>query len=363
MFVRPNGVPNLGVWNVTRTLSRWQALVLGVLVVAGLGLGMLGLFSIGSRGWWGNRPLHIRAGFHEIRGVEVGTRVRIQGIDAGEVVAILPPEAPEEAIVLRLALKDEYRRLVRTSSTVQIVGEGMLGGKVLEIHRGRAKSGQLDESVQEDALLDSEASTELADVLVQVKQTLQGIQSGEGTLGKLAHDPKAYEALLALIQQSHDTMASIGQSADAVKHLPVVRSYVEDANELLIRPNCERNRQYFAESDLFDPGRAVLTAQGRQRLDALAPWLEGMKHKGSEIVIAAYADPKKTTPIVAQTLTKQQSEAVSEYLKKQHSVQKMGWFTSRKVTALGRGVHLPPQSESDDLPAARVEVLVFVPQG
>ena len=348
---------------VSRTLSRSQALVLGLLVLVGVGLAVGGLFAVGSRGWFGKAPLYVRVGFREIRGVEVGTRVRIQGIDAGEVVDILPPDAPDGAVVLRLALKNDYRRLVRSRSSVQIISEGMLGGKVLEIHRGQITAGQADELAGEDALLESEASTELADVLGQVKQTLQGIRDGEGTLGKLTRDPQAYDALLALLQQSRDTMASIGQSADAVKHMPVVRDYVEDADELLIRPNCERNRQYFAESELFEQGRAVLTAQGRQRLDTLAPWLEGMKHKGSEVVVAAYADPKKSSPPVAQALTRQQSEAVCDYLKKQHSVQKMGWFSSRKVTPLGRGVNPSPTPERDPLPPARVEVLVFVPQG
>jgi phospholipid/cholesterol/gamma-HCH transport system substrate-binding protein len=348
---------------VSRTLSRPQAVVLGLIVLLGVGLAASGLFAIGSRGWFGQDPLHVRVGFREIRGVEVGTRVRIQGIDAGEVVNILPPETPDSPVVLRLALKTEYRRLVRASSTVQIVSEGMLGGKVLEIHRGQLKPGQNDEPAAEDALLESEAGTELADVLGQVKQTLQGIQNGDGTLGKLARDPQAYDALLDLLHQGRDTMVSIGQGADAVKHMPVVRDYVEDPASLLVRPNCERNRRYFAEAELFEPGRAVLTAQGRQRLDDLAPWLEGLKHKGSEVVVASYADPRKMESVSAQTLTRHQSEAVCDYLKKQHSIQKMGWFSSRKVTALGRGVHPPPTPERDELPPARVEVLVFVPQG
>jgi phospholipid/cholesterol/gamma-HCH transport system substrate-binding protein len=347
---------------VSRVLSRVQALLLGLIVLLGLGLAVMGLFAVGSRGWFGKDPLHVRVGFREIRGVEVGTRVRIQGIDAGEVVAIVPPETADGPVVLRLSLKHDYRRLVRASSTVQIVNEGMLGGKVLEIHRGKPRTDQPDEPAAEGALLESEASTELADVLGQVKQTLQSIQGGDGTLGKLARDPQAYDALLALLQQGRETMVSIGQGADAVKHMPVVRDYVEDPNALLVRPNCERNRKYFAEEDLFQPGRAALTAQGRECLDKLAPWLEGMKHKGSEVVVVAYADPQKSAPKFAQTLTRQQSESVCEYLKKQHSIQKMGWFTSRKVTPLGQGVHPPPAPERDPLPPARVEVLVFVPQ-
>jgi phospholipid/cholesterol/gamma-HCH transport system substrate-binding protein len=344
-------------------LSRWQALILGLTVLTGVSLAVAGLFAVGSRGWFGDDPLHVRVGFREIRGVEVGTPVRIQGIAAGEVVGITPPETPDGPVILRLRLKNQYRRLVRTSSTVQIVGEGMLGGKVLEIHRGPLKADIADQPAAEDALLESEPSTDLADVLGQVKQTLQGIHNGDGTLGKLAHDPQAYDALLALLQQGRDTMVSIGQSADAVKHMPVVRDYVEDPTNLLVRPNCERNRQYFAESELFEPGRAVLTAQGRERLDGLAPWLEGMKHKGSDVVVVSYADARQTSPALAQTITRQQSEAVCDYLKKQHAIQKMGWFSSRKVTALGQGVRPPLPPERDPLPAARVEVLVFVPQG
>ncbi len=41
----------------------------------------------------------------------------------------------------------------------------------------------------------------------------------------------------------------------------------------------------------------------------------------------------------------------------------MGWFSSRKVTPLGQGVKPPPAPKRDTLPNARVEVLVFVPQG
>ena len=54
---------------------------------------------------------------------------------------------------------------------------------------------------------------------------------------------------------------------------------------------------------------------------------------------------------------------VVNYLKGHHSVQKMGWVTRRKVTPIGLGTGPPPVPERDPLPAPRVEVLVFVPQG
>jgi phospholipid/cholesterol/gamma-HCH transport system substrate-binding protein len=345
---------------VSRSLSRLQALVLGLVVLLGTGLGVLGLFTVGSRGWYGQDALSLRVGFREVRGVEVGTRVRLQGMDAGEVVALEAPDQPGEPVVLHLRLKGTYRRLVRADSTVRIVSEGMIGGKVLEILPG--KSPDQSEPVADNALLQSETTPELSDLLNQINSTLVGVRNGEGTLGKLTTDPEAYRALVELLHQSKDTMTAVQQDAEAVKKLPLVGKYVEDPAALLNRPNCERNRKCFAEEDLFEPGRAVLTAQGKQRLDELAPWLEGLKHKGSEVVVAAYADPKTAQPRSARALTQQQSEAVCEYLKKQHAIQKMGWFTSRKVTPLGQGVNPPPTPERDPLLPARIEVIVYVPQ-
>jgi phospholipid/cholesterol/gamma-HCH transport system substrate-binding protein len=344
---------------MSRSLSRWQAVILGLAILGAVGLAGVGLFAVGSRQWLWNGAFHLRVGFRQVRGVEVGTRVRVQGIEAGEVEALLPPANPGEDVVLRLRLDQGIRHLIRSDAVVQIVNEGMIGGKVLEIQPGSATA----VPVEDNALVASKPSPELTDMLAQVQTTLQTLREGEGSLGKLVKDPEAYAALVGLLRQSQQTMASVQQDADALKRLPLVRNYVEDAEALLVRPNCERNRQCFAEEELFEPGRAVLTVPGRQRLDALVPWLSGLKHKGSEVVVVTYADPKTTSLSVARTLTRQQSEAVAAYLKDQHAVQKMGWFTSRKVAALGAGTNPPPLPEKDALPPARVEVVVFVPQG
>jgi phospholipid/cholesterol/gamma-HCH transport system substrate-binding protein len=283
----------------------------------------------------------------------------VQGIKAGLVEAIDVPAKPGGDVIVRLRLLGRMRSLIRADAVVQIVNEGMLGGKALEIDPGSAAA----RPVQDNAQLASRPPTELSDMLGQVNSTLEGIREGQGTVGKLMNDAQAYNELLAFLRQSRGTMASVQQDADAVKSLPVVRNYVEDPEALLVRPNCERNRQCFAEIDLFEPGRAVLTAGGRQRLDELAPWLEGLKHKGSEIVVVSYADPKNDNPGVARAVTRKQSEAVCDYLKGQHAVQKMGWFSSRRVVPLGLGTNPPPIAEKDSLPPARIEVLVFVPQG
>jgi outer membrane protein OmpA-like peptidoglycan-associated protein len=359
---------------VSRSLSRWQALVLGVVVLLGLALAVAGVFAVGSRGWYGSDALHVRAGFREIKGVEVGTRVRIRGIDAGEVVGVELPDEEEAPVILRLRIKGKHRNSVKGGSTVVIVNEGMLGGKVVEIRPPARIAGAAAPDTRpaaEDALLASAESAELTDVLGSVGDALAGLKKGEGTLGKLAKDPQAYDALVDLlkssrktVEQGQDTIDSIRRDADALKKVPILGRYVErSAQDLLVRQQMERNRKIFAEAELFEPGRAVLTSQGRRRLDEIAPWLTGLKHKGSEVVVVSYADRGAADPQAALSVTRQQSEAVVEYLKKQHTTHKLGWLSSRKVIALGQGTQPPPLAEKDPLPAARVEVVVFVPQG
>jgi phospholipid/cholesterol/gamma-HCH transport system substrate-binding protein len=343
---------------VSRSLSPLQALLLGAVVLAGLALGAAGLFTVGGNAWPWSHAFHLRAGFPRIHGVEAGTRVRVQGMDAGEVEAINLPEQPGGNVVLRLRLRAELRNLVRADASAQIVSEGMVGGKVVEIDPGRS-----DQPVADEALIATRPSAELTDVLAQVSGTLQGIRDGEGTLGKLAKDPEGYAALLALLRQSEKTMASVQRDADALKRVPVLGGYVEDPQALLVRPNCERNRWVFVEGDLFEPGRAVLTGPGRRHLDDIAPQLNGFRQKGTEVVVVSYADPKATPADNALTLTRQRSEAVCNYLKDQYQVHKVGWLGSRKVTPLGMGTNPPPAPETENLPPARVEVLVFVPQG
>ena len=375
---------------MSRSLSPWRALLLGAVVLTGVALGSLGLFLIGGRGWYDAGAFHVRAAFREIRGVEVGTRVRLKGMDAGEVVAVLPPDHVEDPVVLRLLLRGDYRRLVRPDSVVRIEGDGLVGGKVLEIKPGPPRPDAAEEGdVAEDQLLQGDSS----DLMEQMTDVISAVRQGKGSLGKLLADSEAHDAFVDLMRQGKKTLengagaattlkhdadslmhqgqktlekseeaaTTLQQDADALKRLPVVGGYVEDPAALLQRFNCQRDRRVYDAADLFEPGRAVLTAQGRRHLDGLGPWVADTKRAGSDVVIVGYADPHSANPQAARALSRQQSETVGDYLKTKHAIQKLGWFSSRKVTTLGLGVEPPPLPETEALPPDRVEIQVFFP--
>jgi phospholipid/cholesterol/gamma-HCH transport system substrate-binding protein len=337
---------------VSRSLSRWQAALLGLVVLLGLGLGAVGLFLVGSRSWFAGDSFHVRAGFNAIQGVEEGTRVRVQGINAGQVVSIDPPAVPGGPVVLRMRLDGKMRSLIRADASVQIVSEGVIGGKVVEIYPGSPEAAP----VADDAALASRPTTELTQVLDEVKTTLKDVRDGEGAVGK---------ELVGALQQTRATMETFEKTGNAVRKLPLVRSYDKDPHALLDRPGCERVAFVFEEAELFEPGRSALTVAGKKHLDAIADKIKGsLRHDGSDLVVVACADPKSGLSAArARTLTESQSTAVADYLKEQHSVQKAGWVTWRDVTPLGLGTDAYPAELKGPKPApARVEVLVFVPQ-
>jgi phospholipid/cholesterol/gamma-HCH transport system substrate-binding protein len=422
---------------MSRSLSRVQAAVLGSLVLLALVLGGSALMILNERSGWGSDSLHVTVGFPDVGGVEAGTRVRIQGMDAGEIEAVVPPDNPGEPVKLRLRIAGKYRHLVRADARVRIAGENLLAGKVVRIIPGSAQAklvdnhGELKADVQPD-LLDgvAQAATklnkllvevddamqairknegsvtedllkgarklnvvltkadaaldsiekgegtlgklvkneslynELTETLAQVKGAMSEVRSGEGTIGKLVKTNEAYQEAIASLQDVRRMVNSVKQNSDAIKALPVVRSYVVDQNKELIRPECKRYRQWFAEKDLFEPGKAVLTANGKRALDQGAAWLNKQKDDGSEVMIAAFADPNQN-PEFAQTVTQKQSEVVMDYLRTKHQVHQVGrwWWSTRTTRALGCGVTPSPVPETEKLPAARIELIVFVPAG
>ena len=107
----------------------------------------------------------------------------------------------------------------------------------------------------------------------------------------------------------------------------------------------------------------MLTAQGKKILDGAGGWLNEHKEPAAELVVASFAAPTET-PDFALAVTKKQSEVAMEYLRGQHNVHRTGWWwwSTRSIRAVGCGANPSPVPESEKLPAARVELIVFVPQ-
>jgi phospholipid/cholesterol/gamma-HCH transport system substrate-binding protein len=336
---------------MSRSLSPFQASILGVAVVLGLGLAGVGLFAVGNGHWPWADTIHLQVGFRQIHGIEVGTAVRVLGRNAGEVEEIRLPDFPDGEVTLLLRIDGKLRDLIRADSCAQIMPVGMVGSKVIEIDPGSKDA----PAVEDRSLI---ASLPMSDPFNEAAKILETLEQEKGRVHELVNSANQ------MVRQGNKTMASIQQASDAVNRLPGFRSYVENTNEMLYRPHCERNAIWLAAQNLFEPGRALITEPGRERLRDLAPSLASMTRKdGAEMVVVAYANPdSKLDPDQAQVLTRKQAEAVAAYLKQAKAKYKKYWVFPRKVEWHGFGIEPPPVPEKDNPPGPAVGILVFVPQ-
>jgi phospholipid/cholesterol/gamma-HCH transport system substrate-binding protein len=365
--------------------SNWRAAATAGFVVAVLALGCFGLYKVAGRQWQVQPTFRVRVQFDTIAGLEVGNRVRLQGIDAGVIERVIAPSQPGEPVELVLRVNRQLKHLIRTDAVARVVGEGMVGAKVVELSPGHPDApivGELDR-------IASERPTEMNDLLKKAASSLaridaasvaaeQGladltaivgsIRRGEGSLGKLVRDETVYQNLVNLSRRGERALTNLDENLTALKATWPLSRYFDhraylDRERVLYQPGAERHSRSIGADDLFEPGRSVLTPLGQTRLDEIGRWCNRSVQPTSEVVIAAFTDVRHDEDL-AEILTQEQAETVRKYLVNRHSIQYAGWFKSRKVAAVGFGAHPPRmlESASVDAPTRRVEIVVFTPQ-
>src|SRR5262245_66456068 len=122
--------------SVSQSLSRYQSVVLGLVVLVALALGGWGVARIADKqGLWAE-SFEVTAGFPEVHDVTPGTPVRVRGVDAGEVVAVEYPDhdGPGAEVTVRMRLNSKFASRVYADASAQIHGSGLLGSKVLALN-------------------------------------------------------------------------------------------------------------------------------------------------------------------------------------------------------------------------------------
>src|SRR5882724_4493283 len=144
-------------------------LSIGLFVIGGLVLFGIGMFVIGDRHQVFAQHTEYYSEFVNLAGLAKGAKVRVAGMDAGQVVAIAVPDSPPSRFRVKWRIDAKLRGLVRADSIVTIGTEGIVGGTYLSVRPGTAQA------IQADTLttIPSQEPTELAELLTR----------GDGLLG------------------------------------------------------------------------------------------------------------------------------------------------------------------------------------
>jgi len=121
------------------------------------------MFLIGDRRQAFGEHVEYFAGFSNVAGLSKGAKVRVGGLDAGEVMAIDVPDSPSSRFRVRWRVADKLRGLVRNDSLATIDTEGVVGGTYLSVRPGTARAPQAAPL----ATIPSREPTEIAQLLAQ----------------------------------------------------------------------------------------------------------------------------------------------------------------------------------------------------
>jgi hypothetical protein len=279
-------------------------------------------------------------------------------------------------------------------STVGAIAPGRPGAGPLADGRlkGLPPTG-LDEAVADARAVATEVKALAADARAtsaEARRLLKDVRDGDGTLGKLVKDDDLYRDLKGLtadargalkrvdgavdavqgevaslrgfVSDGRASLQSMKQGTDAISKLPVVRSYVEDAPAILVRPNMTRDRRVYQANDIFLPRTAQITETGQAHLEKCMHLFTEIGGGKAELVVVAYADPTDAgyTPASALETTRKQAETVVSFYK-DRNVHKLGWVSRRTMTPLGMGFGSSPVVENPPLPASNLQLILFSP--
>ena len=145
--------------------------VVGGFLIGGFLLFAIGLFLIGDRRLLFDPQFELNTAFGKVTGLRVGSKVRLAGLDAGEVLDIMIPSRPSEKFVVRMRLRQDVRRLVRRDSIAAVQTDGIVGNEFIQIGRGTDAS----PVVEPGETIAGTDPVEFADLIEEGRQTFQTV--------------------------------------------------------------------------------------------------------------------------------------------------------------------------------------------
>jgi phospholipid/cholesterol/gamma-HCH transport system substrate-binding protein len=150
-------------------MSRVQLSLVGTFVVAGVLLFAVGIFMIGDRRLLFTQHFEVNTDLGNVTGVQEGTRVRVGGVDAGEVLSIGIPASPVDRFEVGMRVRDDLHALVRIDSVAAVLTDGLLGNVFIQIRAGSSEAALVDDG----GTLRGIDAVEVSDLIAEGRNTFR----------------------------------------------------------------------------------------------------------------------------------------------------------------------------------------------
>ncbi len=175
---------------------RHRSLIVGIFVSLGFAIFIFTIYVVGKKENIFGSPMKVTAIFEDVKGLREGDKVRLSGINIGNVSSL--SIMSDNRVFVIMNLESDQVRYVKKDSKVTIGSEGLMGSKVLMIIPGRISS----EIVSESDTLQAIEQVDIDDILTEINKSSENIaivsnelititrkiNRGDGIFGKIFTD-------------------------------------------------------------------------------------------------------------------------------------------------------------------------------
>jgi phospholipid/cholesterol/gamma-HCH transport system substrate-binding protein len=223
-----------------------------IFVLGGLILFGVGLFFIGNRQKLFNRNFEVYTEFDRLNGLQKGAKVRVSGMEAGEVLETQVPNRPDGRFRLKLRIQQNLHAFVRTDSVATIKTMGLAGNRFLDIQKGTQRAPEsasggtipsrepldIADLMQQGSDLLKITQTSIDDLRGRADRTLQSVNSAAHHTDQtiVAMRPDLQEIVASAKKTSKDVsemMAQIQQGQGTIGKLLTDQKLAEDVDQIV----------------------------------------------------------------------------------------------------------------------------------
>jgi phospholipid/cholesterol/gamma-HCH transport system substrate-binding protein len=191
-------------------MSASRQVTLGIFLVGGLLLFGLGLFWIGDRRQLFTESVELYTEFSNISGLARGAKVRVAGLDAGEVLEIQIPPNPDSKFRVKFRAISEFKTILRTNSVASIQNDGLVGNKFLQVEAGNSTGMPITPGVT----IPSREVIEISELIARVNETVKTANAAVVDIRSGVND--TVKTILDLSAQTAEVITDVSKQADKI---------------------------------------------------------------------------------------------------------------------------------------------------
>jgi phospholipid/cholesterol/gamma-HCH transport system substrate-binding protein len=222
-----------------RTKVRWSQLKVGLVALAAMFIAAALIFLLTSRQGLFTSYSELRAYLSDASGLQVGTPVRLNGINIGYLdrLQLTNSSNPQQAVELVMQIRTRYLQDIPVNSIVRLLSSNLLGDKVLDITKGTTS-----QHVEANAVLPSFQTQDIPELMAgmsnllssfqtivnRVDNLMSGVEQGRGTLGKFLNDPELYNRTVAIATEAQQLLTDARKGGGTISKLIYDPSLYDD---------------------------------------------------------------------------------------------------------------------------------------